>query len=385
MRLPAFVAALLLVPAVTAAHFANMWRRLATRYLAKRVIFGLCNEPHGQDKPTLVRVQNTAIAAIRQDSWIDYVVRIISIGGLAIPAFWTGILIILFLVLMFEWSPPLEYVGITDHSGAAAYAGGLTADALVRQADEIDALNDENPGIRVLKGVEADILQDGSLEYPAAVLDRLDFVIASVHSRFNLDRAAMTARIVAAMENPYVTIIGHPTGRLLLQREPYDLDLDSVLGGAAPQRPTRAETSTAAEPAVAFLESIAVRGFRGIGERAVLALAPGPGLTLVVGRNGSGKSSFAEALELLLTGSSARWAAKRSAIWRNGWRNLHAGEGDVEITARFVIEGRASALTVRRVWRGPSFHSASASWLNEKRDASDARSDAGSVGSFASW
>lgn len=126
-----------------------------------------------------------------------------------------------------------EYVGITDHSGAAAYAGGLTADALVRQADEIDALNDENPGIRVLKGVEADILQDGSLEYPAAVLDRLDFVIASVHSRFNLDRAAMTARIVAAMENPYVTIIGHPTGRLLLQREPYDLDLDSVLGAAA--------------------------------------------------------------------------------------------------------------------------------------------------------
>jgi DNA polymerase (family 10) len=126
-----------------------------------------------------------------------------------------------------------EYVGITDHSGAAAYAGGLTAEALVRQADEIDALNEEGPGIRVLKGVEADILQDGSLEYPAAVLDRLDFVIASVHSRFNLDRAAMTARIVAAMENPYVTIIGHPTGRLLLQREPYDLDLDTVLGAAA--------------------------------------------------------------------------------------------------------------------------------------------------------
>ena len=126
-----------------------------------------------------------------------------------------------------------EYVGITDHSGAAAYAGGLTADSLLRQADEIDALNASGLGIRVLKGVEADILQDGSLEYPPVVLNRLDFVIASVHSRFNLDRAAMTARIVAAMQNPYVTIIGHPTGRLLLQREPYDLDLDIVLATAA--------------------------------------------------------------------------------------------------------------------------------------------------------
>ncbi len=126
-----------------------------------------------------------------------------------------------------------DYVGITDHSGAAAYAGGLTADALLRQADEIDALNESDPGIRVLKGVEADILQDGSLEYTPAVLGRLDFVIASVHSRFNLDRDAMTSRIVAAMQNPHVTIIGHPTGRLLLQREPYDLDLDAVLSTAA--------------------------------------------------------------------------------------------------------------------------------------------------------
>jgi DNA polymerase (family 10) len=126
-----------------------------------------------------------------------------------------------------------EYVGITDHSGAAAYAGGLTADSLLHQADQMDALNASGTGIRVLKGVEADILQDGSLEYPPAVLDRLDFVIASVHSRFNLDRAAMTARIVAAMQNPYVTIIGHPTGRLLLQREPYDLDLDTLLATAA--------------------------------------------------------------------------------------------------------------------------------------------------------
>ena len=126
-----------------------------------------------------------------------------------------------------------EYVGVTDHSGAAAYAGGLTADSLLRQADEIDAVNASGIGIRVLKGVEADMLQDGSLEYPPAVLDRLDFVIASVHSRFNLDRAAMTARIVAAMQNPYVTIIGHPTGRLLLQRKPYDFDLDAVLATAA--------------------------------------------------------------------------------------------------------------------------------------------------------
>lgn len=126
-----------------------------------------------------------------------------------------------------------EYVGITDHSQAAAYAGGLRPDDLARQADEIDELNARLEGIRVLKGVEADILQDGRIDFDEPVLARLDFVIASVHSRFNMGEREMTARMLTAMDNPYLTIIGHPTGRLLLARDPYGLDLDAVIGKAA--------------------------------------------------------------------------------------------------------------------------------------------------------
>jgi DNA polymerase (family 10) len=126
-----------------------------------------------------------------------------------------------------------EYVGITDHSQAAAYAGGLRPDDLARQADEIDELNARLDGIRVLKGVEADILQDGRIDFDEAVLARLDFVIASIHSRFNMGEREMTARMLAAIDNPHLTIIGHPTGRLLLSRDPYGLDLDAVIEKAA--------------------------------------------------------------------------------------------------------------------------------------------------------
>jgi len=126
-----------------------------------------------------------------------------------------------------------SYIGITDHSQAAAYAGGLKADDLARQADEIDEANARLTGIRVLKGIEADILVDGRIDYDEAVLRRLDFVIASIHSRFNLNAQEMTDRLKAAMDNPYLTIIGHPTGRLLLSREPYGVDLDQVFEKAA--------------------------------------------------------------------------------------------------------------------------------------------------------
>lgn len=107
-----------------------------------------------------------------------------------------------------------------------------------------------------------------------------------------------------------------------------------------------ARTSFAGEAATGvFLNSIAVQGFRGIGPRCTLALTPGPGLTLVVGRNGSGKSSFAEALESLLTGENHRWTG-RSAVWKQGWRNLHWVEA-VEIETRFTIEGEHQPLVVR--------------------------------------
>ncbi len=125
------------------------------------------------------------------------------------------------------------WLGVTDHSEAAAYAGGLTADDLRRQADEIDAINSRGLGIRVLKGIEVDILTSGELDYGDEVLGRLDFVIGSIHSRFGLGREEMTARLLTAMDSPHLAIIGHPTGRLLLSRDPYPLDMDRVFEKAA--------------------------------------------------------------------------------------------------------------------------------------------------------
>ena len=129
-----------------------------------------------------------------------------------------------------------HYVGLTDHSKAAAYAGGLSVADLERQWDEIDAVNQRTPGIRILKGIESDILADGQLDYDDGVLARFDFIIGSIHSRFGLSEAEMTARILRALDNPYLTILGHPTGRLLLSRDPYAVDMEQVLSRAAANR-----------------------------------------------------------------------------------------------------------------------------------------------------
>jgi len=125
------------------------------------------------------------------------------------------------------------YLGITDHSEAAAYAGGLSAARVARQHEEIDAWNSASPGLRVLKGIEADILADGTLDYGPEVLDSFDFVIGSVHSRFDLDERTMTERVLRAMADRHLTILGHPTGRLLLTRDPYPLDVHRVIARAA--------------------------------------------------------------------------------------------------------------------------------------------------------
>ena len=125
-----------------------------------------------------------------------------------------------------------SYLGITDHSQAAFYAGGLAPARVAAQHDEIDALNAGYADFRILKGVEADILADGSLDYDAALLDRFDFVVGSVHSRFNMDRATMTDRVLRALDDPHLTILGHPTGRLLLSRDAYAIDMDVVLAKA---------------------------------------------------------------------------------------------------------------------------------------------------------
>jgi DNA polymerase (family 10) len=126
-----------------------------------------------------------------------------------------------------------EWVGITDHSKSAAYAGGLGPEDVAQQHLEIDAVNARGSSIRVLKGVEADILADGTLDYGPEVLDRFDFVIGSIHSRFGMSEAEMTRRVLTAMDDPHLAILGHPTGRLLLQREPYAIDLEQVLAKAA--------------------------------------------------------------------------------------------------------------------------------------------------------
>jgi DNA polymerase (family 10) len=126
-----------------------------------------------------------------------------------------------------------DYIGISDHSESAFYAGGLKRDKLLRQHEEIDELNARTKGLRILKGIEADILADGRLDYDANVLDQFDYVIGSIHSRFSMEGDAMTKRVLAAMDDPHLTILAHPTGRLLLSREPYAIDVEAVLEKAA--------------------------------------------------------------------------------------------------------------------------------------------------------
>jgi DNA polymerase (family X) len=127
----------------------------------------------------------------------------------------------------------LKYLGISDHSQSAAYAGGLKPEQLKEQRAEIIALNQKQKKVHLFWGIESDILSDGSLDYADEELAQFDFVIASVHSGFNMSEAKMTARIIRALENHYTTMLGHPTGRLLLARDPYPVDMNQVLEAAA--------------------------------------------------------------------------------------------------------------------------------------------------------
>ena len=127
-----------------------------------------------------------------------------------------------------------EFIGITDHSQSLKIAGGLSPEKLRKQIDAVRKAEDALGGrIRLLSGTEADIKADGSLDFPKAILKDLDLVIASVHSRFKMPREEMTKRVVAAMESGYMDILGHPTGRLIGRRSPYELDMERVLAAAA--------------------------------------------------------------------------------------------------------------------------------------------------------
>lgn len=126
-----------------------------------------------------------------------------------------------------------EYIVICDHSQSAAYANGLTPDRVRQQHEEIDRLNSEKHGITILKGIESDILPDGSLDYDEETLSLFDVVVASIHSHFNMEKEKMTRRIISALQSPYTTMLGHPTGRLLLSRPAYQLDMEAVIETAA--------------------------------------------------------------------------------------------------------------------------------------------------------
>lgn len=130
----------------------------------------------------------------------------------------------------------LQYLGVSDHSRSQFQAHGLDETRLLNQIRTIknwNQLHAPTYGLHLLAGCEVDILKDGSLDFPDTVLAELDFVIASIHSGFSHDENAMTQRLLAAIQNPYVTVIGHPTGRLLLQRQPYPLDIPRILEAAA--------------------------------------------------------------------------------------------------------------------------------------------------------
>jgi len=126
-----------------------------------------------------------------------------------------------------------QYMAITDHSKNLAFANGLTDERALAHIERIRAVEKKMKGIRIFAGIEVDILGDGSLDLSDSVLEQMDIVIASVHSQFNQDRVTMTDRLLKAIANPNTSLIGHPTGRLLLRRDAYQFDLDAVLKAAA--------------------------------------------------------------------------------------------------------------------------------------------------------
>ena len=123
----------------------------------------------------------------------------------------------------------LKYIAVTEHSDRLKVAGGLDPPRLMQQIDEIERLNDQLKGIRILKGLEVEILEDGTLDLPDAVLARLDLVVGTVHSYFNLSLEKQTERILRAMDHRYFSMLAHPTGRLIDEREPYQVDMTRVI------------------------------------------------------------------------------------------------------------------------------------------------------------
>jgi DNA polymerase (family 10) len=134
---------------------------------------------------------------------------------------------------MYVKSCGYQYFGICDHSKSAFYANGLQPQRVLEQIKEINALNKKLVPFKIFKGIESDILSDGSLDYNVEILSKFDFVVASIHSNLRMDKDKATNRLISAIENPYTCILGHPTGRLLLSREGYPIDHKKIIDACA--------------------------------------------------------------------------------------------------------------------------------------------------------
>lgn len=194
---------------------ADVFRHLGLEYIPPelREDLGEIEEAEKGPLPALIRAEELQGIFHNHSTWSDGTA---SIRDMALAAREMG----------------FHYMGLSDHSRTAAYARGLKTEDVLRQWEEIDQLNQELDGIRILKGIESDILPDGSLDYPDEILAGFDFVIGSVHANFNLTREEQTQRIIRAMQSPYLTMVGHLTGRLLLQREGFGLDIDRIIEAA---------------------------------------------------------------------------------------------------------------------------------------------------------
>ena len=153
-------------------------------------------------------------------------------GDLHVHSDWTDGTVVIAGMAAAAQARGYEYMALTDHSRRVAMTHGLDPAHLARQIHEIDRLNDKLKNFTILKGIEVDILKDGSLDLPDSSLAKLDIVVAAVHSHFDLSRKAQTDRVARALENRHVSILAHPTGRLIGEREPYDIDMDAVISAA---------------------------------------------------------------------------------------------------------------------------------------------------------
>jgi DNA polymerase (family X) len=207
--------------------------------------------------------------ALAKKKWLPELVALSDIrGDLHVHSDWTDGTFSIAEMAAAAKARGYAYMAITDHSRRVAVAHGLDPARLSRQIDQIDRLNGKLDGIVLLKGIEVDILADGSLDLPDTSLARLDLVIASIHSKFDLSRNAQTERIIRAMDNPHVSILGHPTGRLIGVREPYEVDMERVIT-AAHERGCHLELN--AEPERLDINDIYAQAAKSVGARMAIS------------------------------------------------------------------------------------------------------------------